>query len=85
MGAAEAALRKVRVTLRRYLLLLLATLVASLSAQAYSVLSHEALVDALWEVSIKPALLARFPKATPEDLKAAHAYAYGGSMIQDLG
>ena len=85
MRAAEAAPRKVRVTLRRYLLLLLLTLVASLSVQAYSVLSHEALVDALWEVSIKPALLARFPKATPEDLKASHAYAYGGSIIQDLG
>ncbi len=58
---------------------------AGLPAQPYSVLSHEALVDALWDVSIKPALLARFPHATPEDLKAAHAYAYGGSIIQDLG
>jgi Zinc dependent phospholipase C len=57
----------------------------SLPALSYSVLSHEALVDALWDVSIKPALLARFPKSTPEDLKAAHAFAYGGSIIQDMG
>ncbi len=71
--------------MRRFLLLLIAIALACLPASPYSVLSHEALVDALWDVSIKPALLARFPKATPNDLKAAHAYAYGGSIIQDLG
>ena len=71
--------------MRRHLPLLIALLAASLPARPYSVLSHEALVDALWDVSIKPTLLARVPQATPEDLKAAHAYAYGGSMIQDLG
>ncbi len=71
--------------MRRYLLVLIVMALAGLPAQPYSVLSHEALVDALWDVSIKPALLARFPHATPEDLKAAHAYAYGGSIIQDLG
>ncbi len=27
----------------------------------------------------------KFPNTTPEQLKAAHAYAYGGSMIQDMG
>ena len=52
---------------------------------AYSVLSHEAVVDAAWDDAIKPLLLQRFPKATPEELKEAHAYAYGGSVIQDLG
>jgi len=30
-------------------------------------------------------LLARFPNATPDDLRTAHAYAYGGSIIQDMG
>lgn len=30
-------------------------------------------------------LLARFPQATPEDLKRAHAFAYGGSVMQDMG
>jgi hypothetical protein len=52
---------------------------------AYSVLSHEALVDALWDTKLKPALLSRYPDATPEQLKKAHGYAYGGAIIQDLG
>jgi hypothetical protein len=51
----------------------------------YSVLAHEAIVDALWDVNFKPVLLARFPNATPEQLKEAHGYAYGGAIIQDLG
>lgn len=51
----------------------------------YSVLAHEAIVDALWEVNFKPVLLVRFPNATPEQLKEAHGYAYGGAIIQDLG
>ena len=42
-------------------------------------------MDALWDVEFKPILLARFPDATPEQLKEAHAYAYGGAVIQDLG
>jgi hypothetical protein len=51
----------------------------------YSVLTHEEIIDLLWDEGIKPLLLARFPNATPEDLKTAHAYAYGGSVIQDIG
>ena len=64
--------------------LLLLTFSASL-APAYSVLSHEAIVDAAWEASVKPILLQRFPAATPEELVKAHAYAYGGAIIQDMG
>ena len=30
-------------------------------------------------------LLKRFPDATPEELLEAHAYAYGGAIIQDMG
>ncbi len=52
---------------------------------AYSVLTHEAIVDAAWKDSIAPLLLNRFPHASPEDLIQAHAYAYGGAIIQDLG
>src|SRR5215469_9349670 len=52
---------------------------------AYSVLTHEEIIDLLWNQQIKPLLLARFPNATPEELKQAHAYAYGGSVIQDIG
>ena len=52
---------------------------------AYSVLTHEAIVDAAWKNGIQPVLLARFPNATVGDLRKAHAYAYGGAIIQDLG
>lgn len=54
-------------------------------ANAYSVLTHEALVDAMWDVKLKPLLLARFPNSTPEELKKAHGFAYGGAIIQDMG
>jgi len=53
-------------------------------ASGYSVLAHEAIVDAAWDIRIRPILLQRFPNATPEELKTAHAYAYGGAIIQDL-
>ena len=55
------------------------------SAQAYSVLTHEAIIDAAWNDVIQPALLKRFPASTPEELKNAHAFAYGGAIIQDMG
>jgi Zinc dependent phospholipase C len=55
------------------------------STSAYSVLTHEAVIDSAWDPVIRPLLLKRFPDATPEDLKNAHAYVYGGSIIQDLG
>ncbi len=53
--------------------------------QAYAVLSHEAIIDAAWEMHIKPLLLKKFPPATEEDLSRAQAYAYGGAIIQDMG
>src|SRR5581483_9041558 len=52
---------------------------------AYAVLAHEAIIDSAWNESIRPLLLKRFPGATPEALKQAHAYAYGGAIIQDVG
>jgi hypothetical protein len=55
------------------------------NAYAYSVLTHEAIIDSTWDSAIKPVLLKRFPAATADDLLAAHAYAYGGCIIQDLG
>jgi len=54
-------------------------------AAAYSVLSHEAIIDSAWDTSIKPLLLKRFPDATAEELREAHGYAYGGAIIQDMG
>src|SRR5271156_6464914 len=60
-------------------------LVAPPRSGAYSVLAHEAIVDAAWDEAIRPLLLERFPQATPEDLKTAHGDAYGGCVIQDMG
>lgn len=51
----------------------------------YSVLSHETIIDAAWKTDLRPLLLKRFPHATPDELRQAHAYAYGGAIIQDLG
>src|SRR4051812_5569502 len=55
------------------------------NASAYSVLSHEEIVDIAWKDKIQPVLLARFPAATEGQLHRAHAYAYGGCLIQDIG
>jgi hypothetical protein len=56
-----------------------------LSSSAYSILTHEAVIDASWEKSIKPLLKKKFPQATEADLKLAHSYAYGGSLMSDIG
>ena len=66
-------------------LVLLATLMLGSRASAYSVLTHEATIDAAWDTSIKPLLLARFPKTSAAALDDARAYAYGGCVIHDLG
>ena len=62
------------------LTIVLATLLSA-TARAYSVLGHEATVDAAWADSIRPLLRKRFPRATDADLQKARAYAYGGSVI----
>jgi hypothetical protein len=54
-------------------------------ASAYSVLTHEAIIDTLWIDAIQPALIKRFPQASQDQLREAHAYTYGGCIIQDLG
>ncbi len=63
---------------------LLALCSASIS-YGYSVLTHEAIVDSLWDASIQKMLLKRFPMTTPEELEQAHAYVYGGCILQDMG
>jgi len=62
-------------------------LVAGLPSRsaAYSVLTHEAVIDTAWDGSLRPAILARYPNATPEQLRKAHAFAYGGVIVQDMG
>ncbi|HLY60862.1 MAG TPA: zinc dependent phospholipase C family protein [Terriglobia bacterium] len=65
--------------------LLLISLMCADSSFAYSVLTHEEIVDLLWKDEIRPLLLKRFPTLTEEQITEAHAYAYGGAVIQDLG
>src|SRR5579862_4365173 len=52
---------------------------------AYSVLTHMEIVDLLWTDGIRPLLLKHYPELSEEQITEAHAYAYGGSVIQDLG
>jgi hypothetical protein len=62
-----------------------AALLLAPSLYSYSVLSHEAIVDTAWDTHLRPALLKRFPQATPDELNRAHASAYAGCIIQDMG
>lgn len=71
--------------LRRAAAILLLVFACSPFSTGYSVLTHEQIVDLLWKDQIVPLLQQRFPGATEDDLREAHAYAYGGSVIQDMG
>jgi Zinc dependent phospholipase C len=64
---------------------LLAGLVVAARAPGYSVLTHEAIIDATWKDNIQPLLLKRYPDASPEELRKARAFTYGGAIIQDMG
>ncbi|HLK47893.1 MAG TPA: zinc dependent phospholipase C family protein [Bryobacteraceae bacterium] len=48
-------------------------------------LSHEAIIDSAWDQNIKPLLMKKYPQATPAELQEAHAHAYAGCIIQDMG
>jgi Zinc dependent phospholipase C len=52
---------------------------------AYAVLTHEAIIDTVWDDSLRPLLLQRFPKTTSQELLEARKFAYGGSLFQDIG
>jgi hypothetical protein len=80
------ALLRTRRPLRvRILAVIFVFLLCSPASFGYSVLTHEEIVDLLWSDQILPLLLTRFPALTPEQVREAHAYAYGGAVIQDLG
>jgi len=66
-------------------LTILAALSVTPSAHPYSLLTHEQLIDLTWHDSILPMLRNRYPYASPAELEAARAYAYGGCAIQDVG
>jgi hypothetical protein len=55
------------------------------SCKAYSVLTHEAIIDANWDHVLLPLLKTKFPAASAGELKTAHAYAYGGAVVPDMG
>ena len=76
---------KCSTTLCRPMALLIATILFATHTSAYSVLTHEELIDLAWNDSIRPLLLAKFPGATDHELVVAHSYAYGGCAIQDMG
>src|ERR1700731_2917369 len=69
----------------RVMTVLLVMLLCAGLSFAYSVLTHEQIVDLLWIDELRPLLLQRFPGLTEDQLKEAHGYAYGGAVIQDLG
>jgi zinc dependent phospholipase C len=69
----------------RVIAVVLFLLLCASGVLAYSVLTHEEIVDLVWTDELRPLLLQRFPGLTEEQLKEAHSYAYGGAVIQDLG
>src|SRR5579859_588292 len=81
----NAATRDWRSYFGRCVALLLLLLMSGAGSLAYSVLTHEEIVDLLWTDELSPLLLKRFPTLTEEQLEKAHGYAYGGAVIQDLG
>ncbi|MGB9406805.1 MAG: zinc dependent phospholipase C family protein [Terracidiphilus sp.] len=78
-------IRRWHLRLSRAAALVFAVLFVSGTVFAYSVLTHEEIVDLAWKSEIRPLLIERFPGITEDQIKEAHAYAYGGSVIQDLG
>src|SRR4030088_2058523 len=69
----------------RVVAILLLVLMCDSGSVAYSILTHEEIVDLVWSDQLSPLLLKRFPALTEDQLKEAHGYAYGGAVIQDLG
>jgi hypothetical protein len=80
-----AIIKEWRLLFLRAAALLLVVLICSGGAFAYSVLTHEEIVDLLWTDEIRPLLLKRYPGLSEDQIREAHAYAYGGAVIQDLG
>src|SRR5215472_8654623 len=70
---------------RGALIVCLLAIASSKPVQAYSVLTHEAIIDTAWDRDIKPLLVSRFPQATEVELRGAHGSAYAGCIVQDMG
>jgi hypothetical protein len=72
-------------TLFFFMAVMLCLVFSPLSSMAYGVLTHQAIIDVAWKASILPLLKKKYPGATEEELRKAHAHAYGGAIIQDMG
>lgn len=72
-------------SIARSFAVLLLLLIACSYSHAYSVLTHEEIIDLLWNDHLRPMILARYPGLTDDQMREAHAYAYGGAVIQDMG
>jgi hypothetical protein len=69
----------------RYLLLIAILSFTGVTSKAYSILAHEAIIDASWKPTLLPLLKQKYPDATREQLLMAHSYAYGGAIVADMG
>jgi hypothetical protein len=78
-------MRPTRTVVANIVVVLFFMFVSSGVGNGYSVLTHEEIVDLVWLDQLRPLLLERFPQTSVDELKQAHAYAYGGSMVQDMG
>jgi tetratricopeptide (TPR) repeat protein len=72
-------------TLINYFTLFALVLLIPQKSRAYSILTHEAIIDASWDKSLKPLLKKKFPQSTEDDLKVARSFAYGGTLMTDVG
>jgi hypothetical protein len=82
----QAAVFDTLVCVRRApIVLLVAAWLAPTSLFGYATFTHLELIDLAWDDSIRPLLLRKYPATTDAALQEAHAYAYGGALVQDLG
>jgi len=70
---------------KRICVIILLFVYAVQPCRAYSVFTHEAIIDANWDHILLPLLREKFPGSSEEALKEAHAYAYGGAVVPDMG
>lgn len=77
---------KIRKLFSRYLIgALLVIFTSTHYAKGYAILAHEAIIDATWEQQLKPLLRQKYPSTPDSLIKKAHAYAYGGALVADMG
>src|SRR2546423_10311063 len=73
------------ISFQRFFLVTILLLYDVQACEAYSVLTHEAIIDANWEGILLPLLKKKYPGSSADALKEAHAYAYGGAIVPDMG